>query len=67
MKDANEEALRLKAQNTELLKIKVNPEDVKFLVAQLELDTATAERMLRLKNNDVKAVVSEFITPSTTA
>jgi hypothetical protein len=41
----------------------VNPDDVKFLLTQLEIEAPAAERMLRVHNNDVKAAIAAFITP----
>lgn len=59
---AEEEVAKAKqAREEELAKIVVKKEDVDFLVQELELDAAAADRALRENNNDVVAAARSFL------
>jgi NACalpha-BTF3-like transcription factor len=60
-KQGEEIAAKKQAAAAALNKIKVAKEDVDTLKLELDVDEATAEKLLRTSNNDVKQAILEFI------
>jgi len=48
-------------QRAALAKIKVDPKDVQYLVNELEISAEKADRLLRVNNNDVAAVLKAAV------
>lgn len=53
---------KIVAENNELKKIKVEAHVVKYLMEEFDLELAEAEKLLRVNNNDLDAVLTSLLT-----